>query len=500
MITLLSPRLPIQKSDFLGSGVPYWPTELAIFASFLKEQHEDVFVIDLFGSGVKTLEEKEDHYLQGAPMTRFIDSDAIRKSDAFVLFAISSMSHQELLSITRLLKTTANKPLFILENSQAVTAYAIDQKEKDYFDAGADGLICGEPYWNWPEIRRALFSNGSEAPTNVILKSAATPRSPAERKYNKTPTYPIPAWELFPRDGYWSLPYSHGPKTKTYLPLFTSRGCPYPCDFCVVPETNDQRWRGRSPEEVVNEIEILKNKFGVKDFQIEDLNPTVSKARTQAICELLIDKKLDIRFYIVSGTKAETIPIEQVEWLAKAGCRYISISPESGSYDVMKAIGKPFDYAHGLRLIKECHKFGIYTQACFVIGHPEEKERDFQASQEYLGELVSAGLDEVAIFILAPLPGSTLFQKNKIQLDDDNLLISFSPKGRKDWVELTKKRSKLIQTFFIRKLARGLPLFFQGFRALLGIPRTKMENLPRRVGFIFWIVLLCKLASNKSKR
>src|SRR5262245_49094430 len=86
MFVLISPRLPIQTSDFLGSGVPYWPTELAVFASFLREKGEAVHVADLFGSAVKTLEEKEDHYLQGQSIRAHLSTDAFLLARAFIIY------------------------------------------------------------------------------------------------------------------------------------------------------------------------------------------------------------------------------------------------------------------------------------------------------------------------------------------------------------------------------------------------------------------------------
>lgn len=302
--------------------------------------------------------------------------------------------------------------------------------------------------------------------------------------------YPIPAWDLVNLKGYWSIPYSHGPKKPKFLPILTSRGCPYPCDFCVVPETNNRRWRGNDPKQVVDEILILRDRFGVHDFQVEDLNPTVQHQRWEKICELLIERKANIRFSFVSGTKAETIRIDKIPLFAAAGCRYISISPESGSETLMNIIGKNFDHNHGIKLIAACRANGIRTQACFLVGHPEETESDFIDSNIYLTNMVKAGLDEVAVFVVAPFAGSKLHSKNNISLQDATSLISFSPKGRSNYNMLERRRKTLIQTFFVQKLKKGFDLWFQGFRSILGTPETKMENLPRRIGFVYWHVML----------
>ena len=90
-IALISPRLALQKGDFLGSGVPYWPLELAILASFLRDRGRDVYVIDLFGSSPKNLEEKADHYLQGCSIDNYLDQKAISKADVIIIYALSCL-------------------------------------------------------------------------------------------------------------------------------------------------------------------------------------------------------------------------------------------------------------------------------------------------------------------------------------------------------------------------------------------------------------------------
>jgi anaerobic magnesium-protoporphyrin IX monomethyl ester cyclase len=499
-LTLISPRLAIQKGDFLGSGVPYWPIELATLAAFLKNRGDKVSVVDLFGSNPRNLEDRSDHYLQGVNVCSILNRPEISNSECFILYAISYMSHLELLGIARTLRQThPQTPIAILENSQAVTAYSIQHMAADFFAAGVDALICGEPYFNWEEIVGTLMSrNLARVPGNMVTGSALN--KIVTRQTKKNARYPIPAWELFNLEGYWSIPYSHGPKTGRFLPILTSRGCPYPCDFCVAPETTERGWQGNAAEDVVNEIIALRDRFKVRHFQIEDLNPTVRSRRFVDICRLLIEREARIFFYMVSGTKAETIHIALVPILAQAGCRYISISPESGSAAVMKAIGKRFNYEHGLDLVAECNMYGIRTQACFLVGHPAETEADYQQTRQYLKKLVRKGVDEVAIFIVAPFAGSKLFSRGSLTITDTTAMPSFSPKGRDKFDVYEMRRKALIRLFFLEKLRKKMSLWAQAWRAVFGRPQTKMENLPRRIVFIFWLILKLRLLELVARR
>ena len=145
----------------------------------------------------------------------------------------------------------------------------------------------------------------------------------------------------------------------------------------MVPKTNERKWRSRTPKNVLKEIKFWQEKLGINEFHFEDLNPTVNDKRTKELCNLIIKEKVIIEWKIVAGTKVERIKDDEtIELLSRAGCKYISISPESGSKEVMQKINKPFNYQHALRSVKKMSKEKIFTQACFVIGYPEEKKID----------------------------------------------------------------------------------------------------------------------------
>jgi radical SAM superfamily enzyme YgiQ (UPF0313 family) len=504
-ILCVSPRISIQKGDFLGSGIPYWPLELAVLASALRADGRDVRVIDCFGSDPRRFSDAGDHWKQGRPIEEFRLDPRMPPRDEpsiVVVYAISYMSHGDVLALLRWFRREFPlAKLLAMENAQAVTAYSLARVADALFEAGADGIAIGDVWPAWSAVERALLERGAEPPQHLLLASRRDEEHVAAWKRLRTQIdrHPVPAWDLFPVEGYWSIPYAHGPKQKRFLPVLTSRGCPYPCDFCVVPETNDRRWRADDAVAVVDQFIELRDRFGVRDFHVEDLNPTVRSERWTAICEELLRRNAGIRFGFVSGTKAETVKLDQIELYAKAGCRFISISPESGSGGVMKSIGKPFDYDHGLALVAACRRHGIRTQACFLVGHPAETASDREASERYLRAMVRAGLDEAAIFIVAPFAGSRLFAQQRIELRGPLALPSFTPKGRSDFAAVEAARRRLIRVFFAEKLKRGLDLWMQGLRSLLGTPQTKMENLPRRILFVLWHTRLAALRGSASK-
>lgn len=484
-VLIITPRLAIQKGDFLGSGVPYWPVEAAILAAFLRNNRWSPTVLDLFGMAPNRLTPAEGVYWQGVPLEEALKSRAVKSEDVAMtwVYALSSMSHQELLRIVRTLKDQGFQRIVVFENAQAVTGYDITQTVPYFKTAGADFLLAGEAYSNWPEIEATLMDSNHLAPANLISLSRGSNR--AVQRMTQSPVYtPMPAWDLFPYRNYWQLPYSHGPKHAPYLPMLTSRGCPYPCTFCVVPATNQQKWRPRPAEEVVDEMASLQKLYGVRYFQWEDLNSTIDRERIQAIGREIAARKLDVRIRLVSGTKVETLDTATLDAMAKAGCDYISISPESGSPRILQKMKKPFDHAHAIEMVKEMHARGIHSQCCFVLGHPEETEEDRRLTEAYVEKLVQAGVDEVAFFILSPLPGSAL-QHAVAYEEYSDAMWSFTPRHRQDYATLEQWRRRLIRRFLWWKV-RYHPFTFlrQAWNALVGHPASKMEMLPRRVLYV----------------
>lgn len=478
---LVSPNLVVQRNDRFTTGVVYMPIGLAYVASSLRRADVEVQVVDAFGEAPTRARVGPKFQVMGLPPDEVAARVRPGTTAAFV-YANQLINHDSVVDLIRALKARAPAmPVVVLENTQAVTAYALPPVAKELFAAGADYLLPGEAEHRAPALVRALHE-GAKPEALAAIEGLST----KDRLMHRPEGYledldalPFPAWDLFPVQGYWSLGFAHGPLTSDrYLPLLTSRGCPYPCKFCVVPSTNTRAWRARSAKNVVDELEHWVRTLGVREFHVEDLNPTINDGRTRAICKDIIARGLDVTWKLAAGTKVESIKDEEtVDLMAKAGCRYISISPESGSAKVLKLIDKPFKDAHAVRLIQRMNQVGIRSQACFVLGFPGEDDADRALTRAMVHDLTRAGVDEVALFIVSPVPGSEIFPQYSGYgtLSD----LNFTPSWRADYPALARFRLKLYSEFLLWKL-RYHPL--KVARQALNFSRrrfeTKMEMVP----------------------
>ena len=476
----INPQLVVQKNDKFTTGIVYMPITLAYAISNFKKANIKTKLIDLYGRNPTKCSKENNHLIFGEKVED-IDENEFENADCIFINANQVGNHISILNIIKFLKNKYKEiPISILENSQAVTAYSLSKIKDEFLKLGCDFILIGDLenvtvklYKNLNNFEYLKTLNG------IITKSFCNDKIDFVSDLNDLP---FPAWEDFPLENYWKLGYSHGPLSdKKYLPMLSSRGCPYPCNFCVVPKTNERKWRSRSPENVVKELEYFKDKLGVTEFHFEDLNPTVNDKRTKELCNLLIEKNLKISWKMVAGTKVESIKdLETVRLLKKSGCNYISISPESGSKDLMKEINKPFNYEHAIKIIKEMKKNKIFSQACFVIGYPGEKKIDLKKTKNMIFNLTKIGIDEIAIFIITPVPGSKIYENFEGFETLSNL--TFSPIWRNDYKSLNRIRLQMYSIFLITKfIFHPIRVFKQALNFFNKSFNTKMEMVPYKV-------------------
>lgn len=483
-VVLINPNIVSQKWDVAGSGIPYMPVMLAYLASYLRERGHHVTVIDAFGLAPERLSSRGRFLIQGLSTEEVVERVPVQ-CDVIGFYAHLVVTHVALERIIAAVRTRwPSIPQFVFENQHLVNAYSLRATQHLFFELGVDYLALGDIETSVERLLHGLA--GGDERTNLQSIIAAPGRrdegvddEAGMMSKAELDTLPYPAWDLIPLDNYWKLGYSHAPITADrYLPILTSRGCPFTCTFCISPGINGVLWRKRSAESVFNEIRVFTNRFDIEEFHIEDLNPTIDRMRFERLSRLLIDADLGVEWKLAQGTKIETLRPETIQLMARAGCRFISFSPESGSPRMLKLMKKPFRHQRALELVKEMKANRIRMQACFVIGHPGEEAADLRQTRSYAKALARHGVDEIAVFIASPLPGSLLFGETLGRRPGFRHVseLTLSPAWRSDYWRQSFHRYRIALLFTLVKLMTHPREFFGILMAFIsGRFQTKTE-------------------------
>lgn len=460
------------------TGIPFMPHVAAHLAGSLIHAGCEIQVIDCFGLQPHERQVVGEFMLMGISVEWVAHhlSENAKVCHIYCRTIAEFIAVEQLIELIKTIRPGIKICLF--ENIHAVTSYSLRHVAGDFIRKGVDCIIMGEPEDRVVEISYRLENGltlegieGIAYPNNddvIVLPDKQLPKD--------LDALPLPAWEIFPLQGYWRVGFAHAPcvRGERFLPILTSRGCPFRCTFCIAPEVNS-KWRARSASNVVDEMEHFYKTLHVTDFHVSDLNPTVSEKRTREICHEIIRRQLKITWKLAQGTKIETVKNEDtLELMKKSGCKFISFSPESGSKRLLEIMNKPFDHEHGLRMTRKMNELGIRTQAVFIGGVPGEEPDDRDKSVAYVKKLIRSGVDEISLVIFTPLPGAKLSSA----MNDFATLSQCtpSPSWRKDYKILQAYRRRMYLTLLINKL-RYFPrkTLREAISLITGKFETKME-------------------------
>lgn len=191
------------------------------------------------------------------------------------------------------------------------------------------------------------------------------------------------------------------------IQIFTGRGCPARCYFCVYPQTlHGHNYRLRSAQNVVDEMIYIAKEFpDVKEIVIEDDTFTVNKQRVIEICNLMMENNLHKRFRWLCNARVN-LDLETMKAMKKAGCRLIIPGIESANQQILKNIQKGTTVEQIERYIKFARKAGLMVHACYMVGNMGETKETMNETLELAMRLKT---DTAQFFPLQPYPGTVAY-------------------------------------------------------------------------------------------
>lgn len=204
---------------------------------------------------------------------------------------------------------------------------------------------------------------------------------------------------------YFNFACSHEylPATRRFMPLTTSRGCPFTCIYCHDIFGKDIRYV--SPETMLKEMKFLQDTYGVNEFHILDDSFNIDMKRAKKIFDLIVERGMNVKISFPNGVRADYIDDEMVEKMKAAGVYRVALGIESGSLRIQKMISKSLDIKILKQVVSKLTQANISVNGFFMLGFPGETREEMEQTIRFACEL---DLSTALFSLVIPNPGTEL--------------------------------------------------------------------------------------------
>ena len=283
--------------------------------------------------------------------------------------------------------------------------------EKTLQEENADFIIEGEEQIPLKELIESLKNDNDLSKVsglwykeNEQIKN--NPKPPLIKDLDKY--LPLAAWDLLPMEKYrahnWHC-FDDIDNRMPYGAIYTSLGCPYKCTFCCINAPfGGSGIRYRSPELVVKEIELLHQKYGIKNIKIIDEMFILDERHYMKIVDLLIEKDLDLNIWAYA--RVDTVHEKTLSKLKKAGFNWLALGIESANADVRDGASKKMRVKDIQGIVAKIQNAGIRVIGNYIFGLPDDT---IDSMQETLTMAQELNCEFANFYCAMAYPGSQLY-------------------------------------------------------------------------------------------
>ncbi len=410
-VLLINPPQPIFNGVTENLAVS-WPMGILYVAAAVERAGYNVRILDAYIGGctpfvmtngnhnvwytTQMLQNRRDGFTEdgvvGLTNNLFKGMIAYEEPDVVGISLMFSSIHHTVPMIVRLVKEAVPNAMIVLGGAHASIA-ASSLLEID----GVDYVITGEGEVAFPHLLRAIENH---EPTDNIPGVYPTP---FEVIPNIDDIYP-PAYHMVPIDQYFAV-LGH-----RELVMITSRGCPFSCRFCSVPQSSHRTWRAHSVGRVLAEMEIAKT-MGATDIMFEDDNISLNKGRYCSILEGVIQQNWNLGLG-ARNILLTTLDKDVLTLMKRAGFTKVPVSAESGCDRVLaEEMGKKLTIAETERVVRESVEVGLKPFLNFVLGMPGEKWSEIEQTAGFARRMKTLGAEGFWVSVATPIYGTKMFQE-----------------------------------------------------------------------------------------
>ncbi|HET9744669.1 MAG TPA: radical SAM protein [Chitinophagaceae bacterium] len=381
------------------TGLPYPPLGTLYAAALMREQGHEVSLHDVMfakepGEIIPSIE-------------KFKPDILVLYDDGFNYLTKMCLTNMREAAFT-MCKLAKERGCKVIVSSSDST----DHYEK-YIEEGADFVLVGEAEMTLAELVNRLQKNENDfssipglavRQTDHIIK---TTKRPVLKDLDSLPN---PAWDLIDIKPYRDSWMTHAGYFS--INMGTTRGCPFKCNWCAKPIYGN-RYNSRSPQNVVNELKMLKERFRFDHVWFCDDIFGLKPGWVNEFADLV--EKENLRFKFKIQARADLLLQENyVRDLARAGCDNIWMGAESGSQKILDAMDKGTTVDQIESSTKLIRKYGMKPSFFIQFGYLGETKEDIRKTVSMINKLLP---HEIGISVSYPLPGTVFYEKVKADLD-----------------------------------------------------------------------------------
>ena len=322
---------------------------------------------------------------------------------------------------------------------------AVPLKVMDGFKEDLDFLFAGEAEVGLPKLLDLLKSGKSDlssVPGLTWRKDGMVVSNP-KAVVEDLNVIGMPAWDLIHPELYPESQHGAFFRKFPIAPIMITRGCPYPCTFCVGSIVSGKKIRYRSIDNVLKEIDLLYNDFGIREFHVIDDNFTCDKVYAKEFLRRLKGLNLDISWAVPNGVRMDTLDEELLGLMKETGLYLISLGIESGSDKVLRSMKKGTTTAKTRECVKMIDRAGIDMAGFFILGFPGETEETIRQTIKFSTEL---NLIRANYFTYLPFPGSESYAELQAKGELEGI----------DWEHFYLMNATYVPKALTRKKLKGL--------------------------------------------
>jgi anaerobic magnesium-protoporphyrin IX monomethyl ester cyclase len=358
---------------------PYLPIGLAYLAAVLEANENEVLVLDCLASDI-------DHEKLKEKLSSFEPN----------LIGISSMTPMvpSTMLAAKVAKEACSDATVVLGGPHATFM----DREILIQESSVDIIVRGEGELTLLELTQKIADQESiEGVDGITFRKNGQPIQNPTRPYiQNLDELPYPAYKHFSLDRYRLF-------GKLVFPVITSRGCPFQCSFCTTSRILGKQYRARSPKNIADELELLKNEYHADAFTFYDDTLTLDKQRIFEICDEIKTRKIAIPWDC--QTRVDQVSKEILIKMKETNCQQVFFGVESGCQIILDSVNKRTTVEQNEKAIRMAKEAGLFVSISIIIGYPGETKDMLKQTLDFIRR---AEPDDVYLCVATPYPGTEL--------------------------------------------------------------------------------------------